>query len=250
VPGLAAIGLPAADVCGAGSLFAGTSTLSLTGGSLAPSGSCTFVATIVVPADAAIGVFTNTTSIVTADAGGLPVTAAAASADLETAFFTFDKAFLGTAIPGGTVDLEFVISNPDPVNGATGIVFTDDLDAVLPGLTAIGLPQADVCGVGSQIDGTSVLTLTGGSLGPAEQCVFAVTLQIPGGATDGGYANLTSVLDAAVGGTPVSGDTGSEAFAVLQINQEPAIPVLDPRGILALTILMAMIGVWILKTRR
>ena len=250
VPGLAAIGTPASDICGVGSLLSGTSTLSLTGGGLAPLGSCTFVATVVVPADAAIGVFTNTTSIVTADAGGLAVTAAAASADLETDFFAFDKAFIGSALPGDTVDLEFAISNPDPSNAASGIEFTDDLDSVLSGLTAIGLPEPDVCGIGSQIAGTSLLSLTGGILGPGETCAFAVTLQIPGGTPTGSYTNVTSVLGALVGGTPVLGDSGSEAFAVLQIGQEPAIPVLDPRGVIALTALMALIGVWVLRTRQ
>jgi hypothetical protein len=132
VPGLAATGLPVADVCGAGSQLSGASLLSLTGGSLAPGASCGFTVTVVVPADAPLGSFTNTTSLVTASAGGLPVSAPAASTDLQTAFFTFDKTFLDSAIPGGTVALEFSISNPDPVNAATGLGFTDDLDADSP----------------------------------------------------------------------------------------------------------------------
>lgn len=131
-----------------------------------------------------------------------------------------------------------------------GISFTDDLDAVLPGLTATGLPQTDVCGAGSQIDGTSTITLTGGILGPGEICVFMVTLNIPGGATSGNHTNLTSVLGAMVGGSTVVGDSGSEAFAILQINQQPAIPALDPRGMMALAVLMALIGCWLLRARQ
>lgn len=250
VPGLIAIGLPVVDVCGSGSQMSGASLLSLTGGSLAPGASCVFTATVVVPADAPLGSFTNTTSTVTASAGGIPVSAPAASADLQTAYFTFDKTFLDAAIPGGTVALEFSILNPDQVNAATGIGFTDDLGAVVPGLVAIGLPAADVCGSGSQLDGTSVLTLTGGSLGPAETCVFSVTLQVPAGAPGGSYTNTTSILDATVGGTPVSGDVGSEASAVLDVGAAPAIPTLDRRALLLLAALMTFFGVWVLRARK
>jgi hypothetical protein len=249
VPGLAAIGLPVADVCGAGSQLSGDSVVALIGGSLAPGASCVFTATVVVPADAPLGTFTNATSTVTASAGGIPVSAPAASADLQTAFLAFDKTFLDAAVPGGTVALEFSISNPDPANAATGIGFTDDLDAVVPGLVAIGLPAADVCGTGSLLDGTSVLTLTGGSLGPAESCVFSVTLRVPASAPGGSYANTTSILDATVGGSPVAGDAGSEASDVLDVGAAPAIPMLDPRALLLLAALTALVGIWMLRVR-
>ncbi len=251
VPGLAATGLPVSDVCGAGSLLSGTSVVSLAGGSLAPMATCAFTVTVVVPANAPLGIFTNTTSTVTADAGGIAVSAPAASADMEIGFFAFDKAFLNSAAPGSTVTIEFSITNPDPVNPATGISFTDDLDAVLPGLTAVGLPTSDVCGVGSLLDGTSVVALSGGSLAPGASCNFSATLQIPGNTVPGSYTNTTSVLSATVAGTPVAGDAGSEASDDLQVNQVPdAIPALGLRGILALTVLMALIGVGVLRVRR
>jgi uncharacterized repeat protein (TIGR01451 family) len=218
VPGLAAAGLPATDICGAGSQLTGTSVLSFSGGSLAPQTSCTFSAAVVVPAGAPLGTFANTTSTVSAVANGLGVTAPAAVDDIEIAYLAFAKTFLGSALPGGTVDLEFAVSNPDPANGAAAISFTDDLDAVVPGMVAVGLPTPDVCGAGSQIAGASLLTLNGGNLAPGAPCVFTVTLQVPGGASGGSYLNTTSVLSAAVSGTPVSGDPGSEASDVLQID--------------------------------
>ena len=251
VPGLAAIGLPISDVCGAGSLLSGASVVSLTGGSLAPMASCTFNATVVIPADAPLGIFTNTTSLVIADAGGISVSASAASADVEIGYFTFDKAFLNSAVPGSTVELEFSITNPDPVNPATGIGFTDDLDAVLPGLTAVGLPTSDVCGTGSLLDGTTSVTLSGGSLAPGASCVFSATLQIPSSTMPGSYTNTTSVLTATVAGTQVAGDAGSEASDDLQINATPdAIPMLGTQGLLILAALMSLIGVGVLRTRR
>ena len=213
--------------------------------------SCTFNATVVIPADAPLGIFTNTTSLVIADAGGISVSASAASADVEIGYFTFDKAFLNSAVPGSTVELEFSITNPDPVNPATGIGFTDDLDAVLPGLTAVGLPTSDVCGTGSLLDGTTSVTLSGGSLAPGASCVFSATLQIPSSTMPGSYTNTTSVLTATVAGTQVAGDAGSEASDDLQINATPdAIPMLGTQGLLILAALMSLIGVGVLRTRR
>ena len=57
-------GLPANDVCGAGSQLTGTDTITLTGGTIPPEGSCTFSVDLQVPAGVAYGVYTNTTSTI------------------------------------------------------------------------------------------------------------------------------------------------------------------------------------------
>jgi hypothetical protein len=59
---------------------------------------------------------------------------------------------------------------------------------------AVGLPQSGVCGPGSQISGTSVVSLAGASLGAGAACAFAVTLQVPAGAASGVFVNTTSSL--------------------------------------------------------
>ena len=245
VPGLAAVDTPLADVCGPGSLLSGTSVLTLTGGNLPPGGSCTFQATLVVPPDAPLGVFPSPTGGLTALVGGNPVTGAPASADLEIVFLDFSKQFEPDAVsPGGTVSLSFTIANPDPVNAATGIGFTDDLDAVLPGLAALDTPLADVCGPGSILDGGSLLTLTGGNLGPGASCTFAVTVQVPPNAVGGSYPNLTSVLAALVGGEPVEGDPAGAAAASLGVGGNLLeIPTLAGWGLLLLAALLATAAV-------
>ncbi len=121
-------------------------------------------------------------------------------------------------VPGGTVTLEFTLTNTSTVYSVTDIAFTDDLDAVLAGLAAVGLPAADVCGAGSQLSGTSFLALTGGSLAaagsPGDSCTFSVTLQVPAGAASGSYTNTTS---------PVSGLGADE----VQVQGDPATDDLD-----------------------
>lgn len=244
LPGLQALGLPVADVCGIGSRVDGTSVISMTGASVPPGGSCTFAVSLRVPADAPSGTFNNTTSPLAGMADGAAISVAGASADLQVAFLGITKVF-GTAMvqPGDTTTLTFLLTNPDPANSAMGITFTDDLDAALPGLVAIGLPQDDVCGAGSQVSGTSLLTLTGGSLPPGGSCSFDVTVRIPVGAPAGTFTNITSAVDAMVGGMAVSGDPAAAAQANLAVQPSVLqIPTLGEWGLLLLAGLLSLLA--------
>lgn len=111
----------------------------------------------------------------------------------EPAEVEFTKTFDDPAIVGNTVTLEFTISN-NPSASLESLTFTDDLDAVLSGLAATGLPKSDLCGSGSSLNGTSILTFTGGNLEGESSCTFEVTLQVPSGASTGDYINTTSSL--------------------------------------------------------
>ncbi len=128
---------------------------------------------------------------------------------LLTKSFTTDP-----ATPGGTVDLEFTIRNQNRSQQATNISFTDDLDAVLSGLTATTMPSSNICGAGSTLSGTNVLTLAGGSLGPGASCTFSATLQIPSGASTGTYRNSTSSVTASIGGNPSTGAPAADNLRI------------------------------------
>lgn len=242
VPGLAAEGLPLADVCGAGSQVSGASVVTLTGGSLAPGGSCSVVVPVRVPAAAPLGTFTNTTGTVTGLREGVAVEAGAASAELSVAFIGFTKDFSAASVRvRQTVLLTFTLTNPDPGNGISDLAFTDDLDAVLAGLIAVDTPQTDVCGTGSEISGSSLLVLTGGSLGPGASCSFPVTLAVPA-APGGTVENVTSVPAGAVDGVPVTGDPASAARASLDIVGILEIPTLSLWMLVLLGGLLAVAG--------
>ena len=117
-------------------------------------------------------------------------------------------------LPGGNVTLEFTITNSDPGQGATNIAFTDDVGAILAGLVAVGLPAADVCGVGSGIVGTDILTITGGTIPASSSCTFDVTLQVPAGAPSGIVVNTTSAVTGDLGATSVTGNTATDNLTV------------------------------------
>ena len=99
---------------------------------------------------------------------------------------------------GGTVNLNFTISNPAGGTALSDLSFSDDLDDFVSGLVATGLPQIDVCGVGSTLSlsptETSLVIFTGGSLPTGGQCVFDVTLEVPLPPTVGTFTNTTSSL--------------------------------------------------------
>ncbi len=205
LPGLTAIGLPLNNVCGAGSRLASYGSLTLEGGVLAADDSCTFDVTVQLPGAALPGTYTNTTSNVVATIGGLTTVGASAGDDLDVAGLELTKSFVDDpVIPGDTVTLEFTMANASPILHATGIVFTDNLDQVVPGLAATGLPIQNACGDGSSLMGTSgnaFLIFQGGYLAARSSCTFSATLQVPAGAASGTYTNTTSDPMATIHGT-------------------------------------------------
>jgi hypothetical protein len=159
---------------------------------------------------------------------------------------TLTKAFTGEAVkPGDSVTLEFTIENFDPNDSvAADIAFTDDLDAVVPGLVATGLPATNVCGPGSELSGTSLLTFSGGSVAAGASCTFSVTLTVPLGAPGGGHLNTTSSLTTELEGRPFVGDPATATLSVL-VN----VPTLEWWGLLVLFGLLGLVALWRLGGR-
>ncbi|WP_321334769.1 autotransporter outer membrane beta-barrel domain-containing protein [Breoghania sp.] len=199
------------DLCGAGSLLymqsiSGVDTLILSGGNIPASGSCTLTLTLAIPDNTSSGDYLSTSSQVTSDSG----TGAPASDTLTISPPALDVSLVKTflddpVLPGATVTLEFTLTNNDEANGLTSLSFSDDLDAMLSGAVATGLPVNNVCGTGSTLTGTSVISLSGGVLAADAECTFQIDVQVPGGATDGTYPNTTS---------DVSGDSGAGVVSV------------------------------------
>ncbi|HSO22697.1 MAG TPA: hypothetical protein VLT81_07305, partial [Chondromyces sp.] len=246
--GWTAVGLPAADICGVGSQIAGTGLLSFTGGSLPPGGSCTFDVVTQVPATVSVGArVTNLTSVPSGSMSGLPVTGAPGSDDLAVEALGFSKSFTGPATPGGRTTLSFVVQNLSAGSGVAGLAFTDDLEAVLAGMRAVGLPAVDVCGAGSEFAGTSLLSLRDGALGPGESCTIEVEVEVPASAAPGSYANVTSELF--VAGVP----SAAPATAPLEVEAAAApaaIPASTPLGSLLLVLMITAAAAWVLRIQR
>ncbi|MEM7584608.1 MAG: hypothetical protein AAF560_14555, partial [Acidobacteriota bacterium] len=182
------------DDCGGTVMGTGTNLITVSGASLAAGGTCTLRVSLTVPGGAAAGTYPNTTSDVTGTISGFPVDGDPGLDDLEVVqLLTFSKSFDGPTTATGTAVLTFTITNPGS-DTANGISFTDDLNAVIPGLIAIGLPAVP-CGDGSSITGIGFLTFSGGTLPPAGgTCSFDVDVLVPVSATAGTFPNTTSDL--------------------------------------------------------
>lgn len=235
--GLTASSTPGANSCGAGSSATFTPAFNpaqpcdpcdgiparfeLTAGSLPPGGMCTFDLTLVIPGDLAGGSYPTETTRVTSDAGTGSKGADTLSVNGGVSL-NFSKAFPdGPADAGATTTLEFTIASSDG-GTATGLSFSDDLNAMLAGTTAIGLPLSDPCGAGSTLSGSagdSLLTLTGGNLAGGS-CTFSVTLNVPAGAATGDYFNTTDALTGAGG---VGDDSATATLSVLGATGQPPI---------------------------
>lgn len=208
------------DICGSGSSLSGTSFLLFFGGSLMPGETCTFDVTVTIPGGSAPDSYPSRTSDLSATIDGNSVTAPASVARLEvidpisiTKSFTDDP-----VLPGGTVTLEYTITNSDTSSPATGISFTDDLDGALSGLASTSGTQNDICGAGSSISGTGLLTFTGGTLAPGESCTFSVSLAVPGGVPLGtSVVSTTSSITGMVEGIAVTGDPATDTLVISSV---------------------------------
>jgi len=213
--GLVATGLPFAACGGTVDAVPNAGTIEFSGGSLDPSEQCQFDVTLTVPSSET-GVFTNTTSDISGLINGLAVLGTAASDDLVVQAVDLTKAFgEGVVRAGDSTTLSFTINNRS-TSALTGLQFTDDLDSVITGLVATGLPQNDICGSGSSISGTSFLQFTAGSLAPDASCTFTVDILVPVTANSGSFTNTSAPLT-------VQGETISEA-AVADIVISPFPP--------------------------
>ncbi len=181
----------AAVTCTGGTItaVAGSSFITYSGGTVASSSACTLSVDLTSNTE---GTHVNVTGDLTSSAGN----SGSASDTLTVSYAaTCEKSFTDDPVlPGDTVTLEFTITNPDPNNGITDLAFMDDLDATISDLVAVDTPQANICGSGSLLAGTDILTLTEGYLGPSGSCTFQTSLSVPLGATHGTYPNTTSDL--------------------------------------------------------
>lgn len=199
--GLVATNLPLVDVCGTGSQFTGTSDLSLSGGTLTPGESCVFEVTLQVPSDAPSGDYSSISGPVNATLDGNAVVGQVATDDFHVTNLLFGMEFVDDPVrPGQAVELQYSIENIGALP-VSDIFFTTPFSS---GLIYTGGTLTDVCGVGSQLAGTSTIFVSGGVLGAGESCTISISLNIPINMAPDSYPIATSVLSASVEGGPVS----------------------------------------------
>ena len=206
--------------CGSGTITAtinnppgSPSTISLSGGTLAASGSCNFSVSVT---GISVGAQVNTTSAVSSTEGGTGGTAT----DTLTvvAAPTISKSFSPKTIPlNSNSTLSFTVTNPNTASALSGVAFTDSLPG---GVKLASTTVTGSCGSGT-IAATinnppgspSTVSLSGGTLtaspDPASSCTFSVSVT---GISAGAQVNTTSTVSSIEGGT---GGTASDTLTVI-----------------------------------
>jgi uncharacterized repeat protein (TIGR01451 family) len=223
--------------CGAGTITAtpGSSAVSLSGGTIPASGSCTFSVNVLVQhqgVDTATA-YTNTTGNVSASSGtgGTAtdtLTAGGNSFSIAKAFspntislggnstLVFELTQANFAIPGGSVDIEFidplpaglVVATPNGLNNGTcGVLSPGMVVHATPGSNSIVLGGNPAGPLG---DGTGVTLADAGN--PGDTCTFSVDVTA---LTSGALVNTTG--NGISGQALLESTTGNPGMATLNV---------------------------------
>jgi len=188
-----------AGSCGGGTITAsaGSSSIDLTGATLAASASCSFSVNVT---GVTAGTLINTTTAVTSTEGGNGGTATATLTVVAPP--TITKGFNPTTIgPAGTSTLTFTIANSNS-SGLTGIAFNDAFPA---GLVVAATPNvSNTCGGTFTATANAVsVDLSGGTLSGAS-CTISVDVH---GTATGTMNNTTGSISSTEGGTGTVSNT-------------------------------------------
>jgi Big-like domain-containing protein len=200
----------ASGSCGVGTItaVAGSSSVSLSGATLASSSSCTFSVSVT---GTTAGSKVNTTSAPASTEGGSGTPATATLAVIAPP--TLTKAFGAPSITLNTAtSLTFTVTNPNTSSSLSGIGFTD----TLPSGLVVSTPNAlsGTCGVGTitAAAGSGSVSLSGATLAGSANCTFSVNVT---GTATGAQVNTTSTVSSTEGGS------GAAATATVNVVAAP-----------------------------
>jgi hypothetical protein len=195
--------------CGAGTITAtaGSSSVTLSGATLAGGASCTFSVNVTGTTG---GVKANSVTA-SSDNGG---TGAAGTASLTVvAPPQLTKAFGVASLPfGATTTLTFTVTNPNAGIALHGVGFTDTLPSGLVVATPNGLTGSCGGGTITATAGGTAISLAGATLASATSCSFSVSVTA---ISLGVQNNTTSAV------TSTEGGTGSPATASVTVGRAP-----------------------------
>jgi uncharacterized repeat protein (TIGR01451 family) len=212
--GLQVAAVPAvSNTCGgAVTATAATTSISLSGGSIATPGSTCTISVNVTGTQA--GNVPNTTGAVSSTNGGTGATSNTPTLTVVTPP-TINKSFGAPRIAiGGTASLSFTLHNPNTGTPLTGVAFSDTLPAGLLINTPNGLSGSCGGGTITATQGTSVISLSGATLAASASCTFSVNVV---GTAGGDQNNTTGNV------TSTEGGTGLTAFATINVIAPPTL---------------------------
>ena len=209
---------------------AGGSSISLSGGTVAAGASCTVSANVTA---ANPGSYTNISGNLTSSLGDSGT--ASSTLNVTTAPL-FSKSFALPAVTAGdVVALTFVIDNSANPVSADSLAFTDNLPAGM----LVSSPANSVNGCGGTLNaspGSSVISLTNGSVASMSICTVSVDVVIAQSLPTSNLVNNAGTLGSTLGASAAA------AVANLGVNSAVAVPGLSAHGLMLLILLLAVAG--------
>ena len=228
----------ATNTCTGGTLTAadGSTSISYTGGSTATGTTCAISVEI---ANTVAGTYDNTTDPLTS-AFGDSGTASATLVVNDPPIFTkaFDPQF---APPGTPATLVFVIDNSGSTAEANMLDFTDNLPLGMTVATPANEVDTCVGGTLTAVPASAVITYTGGSVPAASICTISVDVTVDGA---GSFTNVADPLTSNLGSSGTA-----TAVDVLEVGTAIDIPTQSPIGLTLLGLLLAILGLGVLRRR-
>ena len=165
----------------------GSGTISLSGGSIASSATCTVTATVTAPE----GIYVNSVQVTSANGG----TGNTSSATVYVATPPhLSKAFGELSIgSGATTSLSFMLMNPNHIVTLDALQFSDTLPTGLVVSTPDGLTGSCDGGTITATAGSTLITLDSATLAPQASCTFSVNVTSDGNVL-GYLTNTTSTV--------------------------------------------------------
>jgi len=197
--------------CGGGTITAtaASTSVSLSGATLADGGACTFSVNVT---GTTAGVKNNSVTV-TSTNGGTGNTATASVTVVAPP--TLSKSFGASSVPlGGSTSLTFTAANPNSTVSLSGIAFSDTLPSGLVVSTPNGLTGSCGGGTITATAGSTSVSLSGATLAASASCTFSVNVT---GIAAGTEVNTTGAV------TSTNGGTGGTATATLVVVAPPVI---------------------------